>query len=382
MTGSSLTLSAADRALVLATQQAFLSPLDAESPLAWYRRASRPLKALLRADSCALYLPHAETPWALSEEFSMAELTAFPARLEPLMQSIPVHTRAHTIGAYARDDVFRDCLAKYYGSAYYNDYIVPVRALDGLGLSVARDAAHVTPSHGTTANFYFYHERLKGRRFAARELALLQLVYPAFVAGVQMWWHLAARRAQVADTWDALDDIVVVCDMYGTVVHQSAAAEKLLSLEPEAAVLRAAVDTAIRSMRSPRTRSNADRGRPRASAGQPRVVHTTAGSYRVDRAFLNRFPGAVEPTSSYIVVRLQRIEPTRLIAAELSDDFGLTPAQARIAQLLVDGRANTEIARTLAVSVHTVRHHVAAVLGKCGVHSRQHLHTVFNSHLR
>ena len=267
-------------------------------------------------------------------------------------------------------------------SIYYNDYIVPVRALDGLGLSVANGVEHVRPSHSTTAHFYFYHERLCGRRFAKRELGLLQLVYPAFVAGVQMWWRLAARRESVAHAWDALDDIVVVSDAYGTIVHRSAAADELLSLDPDATVLGAAVNTAIRSMRSPRTRSSADGGGNLANVGRQLVVHTAAGTYRVDRAFLNRLPGEVEPTNSYIVVRLQRVEPARVIPADLSDDFGLTPAQAHIAQFMIDGRSNVEIASTLAVSVHTVRHHVAAVLRKCGVHSRRHLHSVFKSHVR
>jgi DNA-binding CsgD family transcriptional regulator/tetratricopeptide (TPR) repeat protein len=50
---------------------------------------------------------------------------------------------------------------------------------------------------------------------------------------------------------------------------------------------------------------------------------------------------------------------------------GLTPRQAEVLDLLVHGRTNAQIAEELVVSVRTVDHHVAAVLQKLGVSSRQ-----------
>jgi DNA-binding NarL/FixJ family response regulator len=50
---------------------------------------------------------------------------------------------------------------------------------------------------------------------------------------------------------------------------------------------------------------------------------------------------------------------------------GLTERQAEVLGLLVEGMTNPEIADRLVLSVRTVDHHVAAVLQKLGVGSRQ-----------
>lgn len=54
----------------------------------------------------------------------------------------------------------------------------------------------------------------------------------------------------------------------------------------------------------------------------------------------------------------------------LRKHYGLTPTQARVAQLLYVRRTNEEIRQILNVSIHTARRHVEAVLLKVGVRSR------------
>lgn len=51
----------------------------------------------------------------------------------------------------------------------------------------------------------------------------------------------------------------------------------------------------------------------------------------------------------------------------------LTPRQASVAQMMLDGLANKEIAERLAISPRTVKFHVARVLEKAGVGNRQEL---------
>ncbi|HUI41860.1 MAG TPA: response regulator transcription factor [Terriglobia bacterium] len=48
----------------------------------------------------------------------------------------------------------------------------------------------------------------------------------------------------------------------------------------------------------------------------------------------------------------------------------LTPRETEVLQLMAEGYANKEIAELLAISGHTVKFHVSAVLGKLGVESR------------
>ncbi len=53
------------------------------------------------------------------------------------------------------------------------------------------------------------------------------------------------------------------------------------------------------------------------------------------------------------------------------DQYRLTARQREVALLLTRRLTNEEIANALGLSVHTVRHHVEAVLRKLAVHSRR-----------
>jgi DNA-binding CsgD family transcriptional regulator len=57
-------------------------------------------------------------------------------------------------------------------------------------------------------------------------------------------------------------------------------------------------------------------------------------------------------------------------ALRLQDEYGMTPREVEVAQLLSEGLSNTAIARQLGISPHTARHHTQRVLAKLGVHSR------------
>jgi DNA-binding CsgD family transcriptional regulator len=66
------------------------------------------------------------------------------------------------------------------------------------------------------------------------------------------------------------------------------------------------------------------------------------------------------------VVRVPR-GPRRTTAANVA---GLTPRQADVLALIVEGLTNAEIATRLTLSTKTVDHHISAVLGKLGVRTR------------
>ena len=50
--------------------------------------------------------------------------------------------------------------------------------------------------------------------------------------------------------------------------------------------------------------------------------------------------------------------------AQLSQQLGLTPAEARVAMVLAEGRTYQEVAETLGISEETVRSHVKAIYPK------------------
>lgn len=81
--------------------------------------------------------------------------------------------------------------------------------------------------------------------------------------------------------------------------------------------------------------------------------------------------------------------PTTLVLIASPDDplsdrrlarLGLTRAEIRIARLVTQEKTNREIAQSLGVSVHTVRHHVQHILDKAGVRSRTQLTKTLHEH--
>ena len=61
-------------------------------------------------------------------------------------------------------------------------------------------------------------------------------------------------------------------------------------------------------------------------------------------------------------------EPSSRPPADLAEE--LTPRESEVLQMLANGLANKEIAARLSISEHTVKFHVASILGKLGAGSR------------
>jgi DNA-binding CsgD family transcriptional regulator len=58
-------------------------------------------------------------------------------------------------------------------------------------------------------------------------------------------------------------------------------------------------------------------------------------------------------------------------------EIGLTPAEARVAALVVEGRTNREVAAALVLGERTVEAHLTHIYAKLGVRSRIELaHTL------
>jgi DNA-binding CsgD family transcriptional regulator len=73
-------------------------------------------------------------------------------------------------------------------------------------------------------------------------------------------------------------------------------------------------------------------------------------------------------------LRAAGIRPTRgAHAATRANPHGLTCREMQVYELLLQGLSDADIANRLVITRKTVSHHVAAILGKCAVHSRHHL---------
>jgi DNA-binding CsgD family transcriptional regulator len=73
-----------------------------------------------------------------------------------------------------------------------------------------------------------------------------------------------------------------------------------------------------------------------------------------------------------VVVLLQPVT-THEVTSMLLAAHGLTPAQRRVAALVLQGRSTAEIVATLQISTHTLQEHLRAVFDRFGVGSRREL---------
>ena len=53
-----------------------------------------------------------------------------------------------------------------------------------------------------------------------------------------------------------------------------------------------------------------------------------------------------------------------------TNNFNLTQREEDVLELLLKGHSNTKIAKTLSISIHTVKAHVESIYRKFGVHNK------------
>jgi DNA-binding CsgD family transcriptional regulator len=81
----------------------------------------------------------------------------------------------------------------------------------------------------------------------------------------------------------------------------------------------------------------------------------------------------LEPLGAQIWVSRARDELSRIGLRRSRATEGLTPAQARVAELVAAGMTNAEVARELHMSLRTVESHLSRVYREHGVTSRSQL---------
>jgi DNA-binding CsgD family transcriptional regulator len=80
----------------------------------------------------------------------------------------------------------------------------------------------------------------------------------------------------------------------------------------------------------------------------------------------------IGPSATQIAIILELASPVQLSSLILST-HGLTPAQSRVAELVLQGRSTHQIVSELRISQHTVQEHLGAAFEKFGIGSRREL---------
>ena len=362
-----LALSPHDQSLVAAATRALVSPLVAPTFESWLAEVNHTLKELLWADKASFMFPLANGELrTVSDEYASPVLQTFMREKQPeIERRWGMRRRALAMGTFTRAALYGADLPELYRSEYYNEFLVPNRAYDVLGMTMALD------SQERVVNLYFHHDLPTGRRFGSRGSSLARMLYPAFRAGVHASHTLFQRRHRLEHLADLMTAGAALADGTGRVVHRNRSLLEMLRVDPHRQHLEARITGAARecvlalagswSGASGPTRRAPDTRRLRAS------VVTPTARYVVSASALDREPSAYGVAVAVIV---ERADAARFPQVLLRDRYRLTSREIAVARLLAGGAANDEIARTLAISGATARHHTEAVLRKLGLSSR------------
>lgn len=336
-----LHLSGADIEKLKNALRILVAPLDYATADEWRRAANRELRELLHADSAGFLLPVEDGPFVYSEEHDPAELARYPDMPPPLLgNGQTIYQRLDEIKVGSLEQVYGDEFdERYLGSEYYNDYAGANGAHDTL-------SAILPLAETGLAGVHFWHSHPTRHKFGIREVALLEIAYPALHAGVMTHLTLARQRAQLLRVVDELGQALAVYDRAGTLLHQTPHMVAILAGNPDAPLL---------SHRIERART----------VHAPHEVTGVRMRYRV-RGF--RYTPAGSDALTAVVV--EPGSPVPKTDRALHERFGLTPAESRVAREIAEGKSNQLVAETLFISIHTAKRHTERVLQKLGVKSR------------
>lgn len=241
----------------------------------------------------------------------------------------------------------------------YNDFFVAHHLIDPHGMTVDLPG-------GATASISVHSDTPCRRPTGARWLHLLELVLPAFKAGVAMYLQAGTRLNTLAAMLDQVSDPLLLADLAGEVLHANAALVQLLGADPERQRLRTEIEEVTRFL------SSLERRPTKAESSQTtlsalRKVQTARNTYEVRGSYAGT---GLIGNDRAILVLVDPLTPEMPSEQDLRHRFGLTKREAEITLLLAAGRSAAQIAEQLHISLHTARRHVEKILSKLGIHSR------------
>ena len=341
-----------------------LTPPDPGEVDAWRVTVLTGAQRLFRADKASMHLPLEGITSHISLGIPPREQGNFFRAFKPLEQSWGLLERKLALGAFCRAQLFGRHLRALYRTEYYNEYIVPNRLYDAVEM-----VTPLGPVSGdeSLANLWLHHDRPSGPRFGERGVAMLRLLHPSFVAGVEACRRRAAETAGLAGILDTLHEGVLVADRNGKVLHANRALLRVTMEDPEGQqVLDAMHRLAIRLCAI--LRCPGDVAGVAAGGKMAQTVATVRGTYRIRGSLLG---GEMLGSGAAVMVNMEALSvPTTPSAADLVEQYRFTLAQARVALLIAEGKSDKAIARCLGISPNTVRHHTEQVRLKLGVSSR------------
>lgn len=162
----------------------------------------RAMMPLLGADKGAFCVPVRGAFVSAHENHDTDTFTRYPSELDPIARSVSLYNRHVELGVWTRNELWYPHNDVMRRSEYYNEFIVPRGCHDAIGISIALGGK---PTVASLAQVLFHHDCARGRRFGAREHAVLRLLRPA-IAGYIRRWQRALRYDSAIESASSVTD--------------------------------------------------------------------------------------------------------------------------------------------------------------------------------
>lgn len=358
----SLTLNSRELAQLQATLETILTPINHSSPEEWGRAVMRDVKALLAGDQAFFALP-LDGSVHLFGSGDRTEQAAIQYEKDYWQTDFVISDRRKALGleVHHQDQLYRD--GELESDVLYNEWCVPNKLFDTLGMAVDVSDGPIP------AGVNVYHNR-NSSRFGERGRLLMEVLAPAFKASVRSYRLLVELSDSACWLIDAIPAGVLVVDASGSRLYQNRALDELYRGEPD----RQRLELMVRDIARGVVRSDGACG---VRACQRCDTATNSYELRLSRSpRLSSLPGAA---GMVVVEAIYESETRRkTMSVQVCEQFGLTRRETEVALLLAKRLTNSEIAATLGVSTHTVRHHTESVFAKTGVSRRSGIAALFD----
>lgn len=337
---------------------ALASPTSFASPTRWRAEATAAVRDLLSADSAISMLPAAS-------EAPVIDVNADPDGLSAYLSHYVQYDRgaerayrlgkrvAHFSELYDFSDPVNRALHESFCRRFGFMDTIAVMEHDAQGQLVAA--------------IPLYHERIGVRDFGEREMTLLELLQPAFRAGIQLFFNGLADRSRVPNLLESVRDPVALFGADGRAVGESLAFTTALRASADAALISHQAESLARRVLRNVAVPDADAVLGQGAEAWERVVTTSQGRWRLRASHL---PADVLLPQPCVLVSLAPVDARTLSAAEAQRRYRLTVREWEVASCIARGMRNDDIARALTIRPATARRHTEKVLAKLGVASR------------
>ena len=338
-----LALTTSDQTRLAEAVRVLASPAAARSASSWGRAASEAVVVAVGRGAAAFVAPSWDSVSA-TDGLDAQSVPEYERHL-PYLVETGAFARCVRLGVATRREAYGPRYDEVVRSPYAQEFLPAVRSFDSVTFTAPLKARPRT--HADAVQLAVTSPE-RGWVFGDRHVAIARLLHPAFAAGVRVHGMIADARARIRSMIDATGAAGLVADRAGRVLHRTPALEAALGLEPDREHVLAEAKRLAQAFYG---------GSPRASA----VVRTRGARYRLVAS------EATDGAEPFVVMVVDPERSGTQPRVEVAQRLGLTPRQAEVAVLLAERRTNKEIAAALAVSPHTARHHVEAVLDRLGV---------------